>query len=203
MYVKLSNGKIFGCDFLLSATGVVPNTSPFLQGNHFDLADDGGMVVDSQMRTSEADVYAAGDICSCGWELSPHFFQMRLWTQARLMGIYAGYSISCHLNNSDPSIYFNFPMFVHVTKFFAFKVILLGLFNGQKLNDDYQILLRVTPDKEYVKVVMKDGRMQGAILIGETDLEETFENLIMNQIDLSPYGDDLLNSTIDIDDYFD
>lgn len=28
---------------------------------------------------------------------------------------------------------------------------------------------------------MHQGRMQGAILIGETGLEETFENLILNQ----------------------
>ena len=28
---------------------------------------------------------------------------------------------------------------------------------------------------------MKDGRVIGAILIGETDLEETIENLILNR----------------------
>ena len=56
---------------------------------------------------------------------------------------------------------------------------------------------------EYVKVVMKDGRMQGCILVGETDLEETFENLILNQMDLSVYGEDLLDPGIDIEDYFD
>jgi NAD(P)H-nitrite reductase large subunit len=61
----------------------------------------------------------------------------------------------------------------------------------------------VTPKKEFVKVIMKDGKMCGAILIGDTDLEETFENLILNQIDLSSYGDDLLNSNLDIEDYFD
>jgi NAD(P)H-nitrite reductase large subunit len=27
--------------------------------------------------------------------------------------------------------------------------------------------------EEYVKVVLQDGRLQGAVLIGETDLEET------------------------------
>ena len=57
--------------------------------------------------------------------------------------------------------------------------------------------------KEYVKVVMQNGRMQGAILIGDTDLEETFENLILNQTDLSAYGADLLDSGVDIEDYFD
>ena len=50
---------------------------------------------------------------------------------------------------------------------------------------------------------MKEGKMQGAVLVGETDLEETFENLILNQMDLSDYGADLLNPDIDIEDYFD
>lgn len=45
--------------------------------------------------------------------------------------------------------------------------------------------------------------MVGAVLIGETDLEETFENLILNQMDLTPYGEELLNPNIDIEDYFD
>ena len=45
--------------------------------------------------------------------------------------------------------------------------------------------------------------MQGALLVGETDLEETFENLILNQMDLSAFGVDLLDPSIDIEDYFD
>lgn len=49
---------------------------------------------------------------------------------------------------------------------------------------------------------MRDGRMQGALLIGETDLEETFENLILSQIDLSQFGEHLLDPNIDISDYF-
>ena len=86
-----------------------------------------------------------------------------------------------------------------------FKVVLLGLYNAQGMGaGDYEVLLRVTRGREYVKAVMsKEGRMQGAILIGETDLEETFENLILNQMDLSSYGVDLLDPDIDIEDYFD
>lgn len=51
--------------------------------------------------------------------------------------------------------------------------------------------------------MVHEGRVQGALLIGETDLEETFENLILNQIDVSPFGENLINPDIDIDDYFD
>lgn len=33
VYVQLTNGKTYGCDVVISATGVVPNTEPFLAGN--------------------------------------------------------------------------------------------------------------------------------------------------------------------------
>jgi len=82
-------------------------------------------------------------------------------------------------------------------------VVLLGNYNGQGLDNKYEMLVRVTPKKEYVKLVLKNGKLQGAILIGDTGLEETFENLILNQLDLTPYGDDILNPDIDIEDYFD
>jgi NAD(P)H-nitrite reductase large subunit len=54
-----------------------------------------------------------------------------------------------------------------------------------------------------VKVVLYEGRLVGAILIGETDMEETFENLALNQTDLSALKDNLLDPGIDIDDFFD
>ena len=33
--------------------------------------------------------------------------------------------------------------------------------------------------------------------------QETFENLILNQMDLSQFGEDLLNPDVDIEDFFD
>ncbi|XP_053575105.1 pyridine nucleotide-disulfide oxidoreductase domain-containing protein 1 [Bombina bombina] len=203
VYVELTNGKIYGCDFLVSATGVVPNVDPFICGNNFDLADDGGLKVDEQMRTSLPHIFAAGDICTASWEISPLWQQMRLWTQARQMGWYAAKCIAAEVQGEAIELDFCFELFAHVTKFFNYKVILLGKYNAQGLGNDHELMLRCTRGLEYVKVVMQNGRMMGAILIGETDLEETFENLILNQMDLSAYGEDLLDPNIDIEDYFD
>ncbi|KAM9845969.1 pyridine nucleotide-disulfide oxidoreductase domain-containing protein 1 isoform 2-T2 [Aulostomus maculatus] len=203
VYVQLTNGKTFGCDFVVSATGVTPNTEPFLHGNNFSLADDGGLQVDDHMMTSEPDVYAAGDVCTACWEHSPLWQQMRLWTQARQMGWYAGRCMAAHVLSEAVELDFCFELFSHVTKFFNYKVVLLGKFNGQGLGPDHELLVRCTKGQEYVKVVLRGGRMVGAVLIGETDLEETFENLILNQMDLTPYGEELLNPNVDIEDYFD
>ncbi|XP_062620170.1 pyridine nucleotide-disulfide oxidoreductase domain-containing protein 1-like [Saccostrea cucullata] len=203
IYIELTNDKVYGCDFLVSATGVIPNTSQFLAGNQFSLAEDGGICVDDKMRTSEVDVYAAGDVCTACWEPAQHWLQMRLWSQARQMGAYSAQCMVADIKGQPISLDFCFEVFAHVTKFFGYKVILLGKFNAQGLGRDYEILLRVTKGLEYVKVVLRNGRMEGAILIGETDLEETFENLILNKTDLTPFKDHLLDPDIDIEDFFD
>lgn len=156
------------------------------------------------MRTNIEGIYAAGDVCYAGWKHNDHWFQMRLWTQARQMGFYASKCITSHIAKSSPHLYFNFEVFTHVTRFFGFRVILLGLYNGQKLkSNDYKILYRVVPQKEFIKVILRNGKMKGAILIGETQFEETFENLIYNQIDLSRFGDHLLDDILDVEDFFD
>lgn len=201
VYIHLTNGKVYGCDFIVSATGVVPNTSAF--AGKLDIAEDGGIKVNWKMETSAPNVFAAGDVCSTTWEPADHWFQMRLWTQARQMGMYAAKCMAAAVAHEQVIQDFCFELFSHVTRFFGYKVVLLGLYNGQSLNSQYEILVRVTKGMEYVKLVMKDGKMQGAVLIGETDLEEMCENLILNQLDLSAYGEELLNPNIDIEDYFD
>lgn len=66
-----------------------------------------------------------------------------------------------------------------------------------------KILMRVTPNVEYIKLVLLDGRLIGALLVGETDLEETFENLILNQLDIGAINIDLLDPEVDLEDFFD
>ena len=70
-------------------------------------------------------------------------------------------------------------------------------------NAEVEILLRITPGVEYIKLVVHRGRVTGAILIGETDMEEVVENLILNNIDISRYGIDILDPDNDIEGYFD
>lgn len=201
--VQLKNGDEIACDVVVSATGAAPHLNFDVTGAQFRLGPDGGIFVDEFMRSSVENIYAAGDVCFAGWKWSPHWFQMRLWTQARQMGSMAGKSMSSSLAGEQIYPDFCFELFGHVTRLFGYQVVLLGKYNAQQLGRDYEALLRVTKDKEYIKYVLVDGRLQGAILIGDTGLEETTENLILNQLDLTPYGDDILNPDIDIEDYFD
>lgn len=200
--VRLSNGVKISCDFLVSATGVNPSLN-FTTDRPFKLGNDGGILVDEFMQTSIDGIYAAGDLCTAGWDKAKHWFQMRLWTQARQFGSMAGKSMAAKLEGSEVYQDFCFEIFGHVTQLFGYPVVLLGRYNAQNLGQNYEVLIRTTPDLEYIKYVLVDGKVVGAILIGETGLEETTENLILNELDVTPYGDDLLNPDIDIEDYFD
>ncbi|CAF0938146.1 unnamed protein product [Rotaria sp. Silwood1] len=199
VYVELTNGKIFGCDFVVCAIGVTPNVELFLQSADFKLGADGGLLVDETMRTSIKNIFACGDVCTAGWTFAEHWFQMRLWSQARQMGYYAGKCMLAYANNEQDSLAmdFCFELFAHTTKFFNMKVVLLGKYHEKDMKK-YDNLIRMTPGEEYIRITLKDGRVHGCIFIGDTELEETFENLILNQIDVSAYELQIISS-IDIE----
>ncbi|KAM3968157.1 pyridine nucleotide-disulfide oxidoreductase domain 1 [Aphomia sociella] len=202
LMVELTNGRKVLCDFVISATGVNPAVN-----FQFDCEPvtgvDGGLSVNEYQETTIKDIFAAGDVAHAAWSHATHWFQLRLWTQARQMAGMAAKAMHARITNQEVLQDFCFELFTHCTTLFGYRVVLLGKYNGQGLGNNYEILLRTTPHLEYIKFVLQNGRLQGAILIGETDLEEMCENLILDQIDLSPFGDDILNPDIDIDDYFD
>jgi NAD(P)H-nitrite reductase large subunit len=71
------------------------------------------------------------------------------------------------------------------------------------IHTDIEIWMRVTAGEEYVKIIVQNNKIIGAILVGDTDLEEAVENLILNELDVSRFGIDLLNPNIDVEGYFD
>jgi hypothetical protein len=75
--------------------------------------------------------------------------------------------------------------------------------NNFTITNDTEIWIRVTADREYVKLVVHHGKVVGALLIGETDLEEAIENLILDRLDVSGIGIQLLDPSVDMTDYFD
>lgn len=74
---------------------------------------------------------------------------------------------------------------------------------NSRTSNPLEIWVRIAPEKEYIKLTVFRGKLVGALLIGDTDLEEVFENLILNALDISGIGIGLLDPEIDISDYFD
>eukprot|EP00941_MAST-03F_sp_MAST-3F-sp1_P005623 g5623.t1 len=235
LLVRLRNGSIYGCDFLVSATGVTPNTD-LLKADSLK-GPDNGYLVDKEMRIlkgkktkennenetlANGTVFAAGDCASVLWpmEESPLWFQMRLWSQARTAGSFTAQSMANQIDELGDG--FRFEIFSHASSFFGCKVVLLGAYNGQRRGkimsceeqreNGIEVLVRLSDgtEPEYIKVVLENGRVIGALLIGDTGLEETIENLILDQLNLHVVFQNhpdgcaaLLDGRVDIDDFFD
>jgi hypothetical protein len=130
LYVRLTTGSVFGCDLIVSATGVTPclgfPVTTVKDGQEVNIFSDvrEGMSVDEEMRTCVSDVYAAGDVCVVDWkDHSSLWFQMRLWSQARQMGAYAARCMTRHTLGEPVIMDFCFELFAHVTRFFGFKIV--------------------------------------------------------------------------------
>ena len=63
--------------------------------------------------------------------------------------------------------------------------------------------MRMRPQESFVKLLLLDDRLIGAVLLGDTGLEETCENLIMNALSLRQFGANLLDDEVDLEEYFD
>jgi NADPH-dependent 2,4-dienoyl-CoA reductase/sulfur reductase-like enzyme len=232
----LSDGARIECDVIVSATGVDPKPRiDWLPEEYFPRGKDGGIKVTETFQSiGNEHVFCAGDAASCDTrsnDRTTFWFQMRLWSQAKISGTYVARVMA---GESDADAFgFNFELFTHTTRFFGKKVILLGLYNGQKsesekeselvsyaraIYDDEKnendekntnsnsVFQTGQPDRDastFVRILLRRGKMIGAVLLGDTDLEETFENLILDEIDVSRFGASLLDPEIDIEDYFD
>lgn len=184
--------KKFSCEIACIAIGVEENIP-----NFFDLSTSEKsqnlvqkLEVDINMQVKNLkNVYAAGDCCLLNWpqEDRPYFYQMQLWSQAKLLGQWAATNMIQHQEYLD----FAFNTFAHVSNFFGFRIIYLGLYRE---NTNVKFLYRITENLEYVKVIIRNGKVIGAVLIGDTEMEEVFENLIQNELDISMLEDDLLRS---------
>jgi hypothetical protein len=282
LHVSLSNGAQWGVDCVVSPTGVTPCTgalpawgagappAAFPTPGRFFRGPDGGLLVNPRMQTTGSSaVFAAGDAATVAWPRAralagggaggpPLWFQMRLWSQARVSGAYAARNMASAAEDveaGDGGV--AFELFSHVTEVLGLKLVLLGAFNGQGLGVEaeeavrlrgsaavaaaaaagarcsgkgplpplppppppqqqqhacsspwgkVEVLLRVTPGVEFIQVVVVGGRVVGALLLGDTDLEETMENLILNKLDVrGPDGNamDLLDPQVDLEDFFD
>jgi thioredoxin reductase len=127
METGLIASQVIGCDFLVSATGVAPNTGFLRLSTSGDQGamrstEDGYLAVNQRMETSIPDVYAAGDCCTVTLEDEggEHYFQMRLWTQARSMGTYAAQTLCGRAEEFGMDA--QFDLFAHITRFFGYKV---------------------------------------------------------------------------------
>ncbi|RIJ87929.1 pyridine nucleotide-disulfide oxidoreductase [Ralstonia solanacearum] len=77
--VELAGGERLPCDTVVVGIGIVPNVA---LAQAAGLAVDNGIVVDATLRTADAAIYAAGDVCAFPAVLSGRSMRQETWRNA-------------------------------------------------------------------------------------------------------------------------
>lgn len=212
--VDLTNGRTEGCDAIIAGTGVTPNTDwtkrtfglSIRQVNEPSVVlsndDKGFRVAAADMETSTPGVFAAGDCAHVVPIDGTDWVQLRTWGQALAGGRAVAFAMAKRLGVEDFSIGLEFEVFAHATQFFGHRVVLLGRWKAQGITEDFRIMERCSGNS-FVRVVLVNGRVRGAILVGDVDNAEVFENLIAGQMNVSWLGEGLVDENIELENYFD
>ncbi|CEJ19431.1 pyridine nucleotide-disulphide oxidoreductase, classI(partial sequence) protein [Ralstonia solanacearum IPO1609] len=78
--VELAGGERLPCDTVVVGIGIVPNVA---LAQAAGLAVDNGIVVDATLRTADAAIYAAGDVCAFPAVLSGRPTRQETWRNAK------------------------------------------------------------------------------------------------------------------------
>ncbi len=176
----LADGTELACDYVVVTAGVRA-TVEFLEGSGI-VTDRMGLVYDETGRTSDPDIYGAGDVSG----KSP------IWPAAVKEGIIAASNMT-----GVPRKMTDFFASKSTMNFLGIPSMSLGKINPE--DDSYQIEILETKDS-YKKIVHKDGHIVGAILQGDLAYGGILQQLIARRIDVTKVKKPIFD--IDYSDFF-
>ncbi|MFQ6057791.1 MAG: NAD(P)/FAD-dependent oxidoreductase [Anaerolineae bacterium] len=178
--VELDDGRRLEADFILVTTGVRANTE-LARGAGLDV--DGGVLVDSQLRTSGPDIYAAGDVVQTVDVVTGEPVVSGIWTNAVAMGHVAGENMAGG-HREYPGAF----GLLNAMELAGVPVISVGVISPP--NEGYEVYA-TRRDGTYRKLVFHGDRLVGAIFVGDIEGAGVYTALIREQADVGPFKEDL------------
>ena len=176
----LKGGKKIKGDIVVCAVGVAPNINLAVNSG---IKTNKGIIVDSSMATSMENVYAAGDCTESLDILLNENRSLPIWPVAYKQGSIAG------LNALGINEKYEGGFVMNSVDVFGFPMITLGLSNTT--GDDSVISYDERKNK-YKKIIIRDGKIVGVILLGDISRAGIFTGLIKDRLDVSNLKDDLI-----------
>ena len=178
--IILNDGTHIHCDYVVVTAGVRPNVE-FLEGSGIE-TNRFGLVFDEAGRTSDENVYGAGDVSG----LSP------IWPAAVKEGIIAASNMS-----GVPKKMTDFFASKSTMNFLGIPSMSLGNVNPE--NEEYSVEIRETKDS-YKKIIHLNGKITGAILQGDLAYGGILQQLIARKIDIAKVKKPVFD--VDYSDFF-
>jgi NADPH-dependent 2,4-dienoyl-CoA reductase/sulfur reductase-like enzyme len=187
--VVTKSGHTLPCELAGVAIGVVCNTD-FLQSSGVALGKSRGVVVDDRMRASVPGVYAAGDV------VEHQGRTLQLWEPARQQARVAAHNMTGHDLVYRPGAHYL------ATRLYDLDFASVGDVTSTAAESVVD-LPRRTGRISYRKVLVHEGRIIGALMIGEREERvrqrgRTFKRFIDEAIDVRSIKDKLLDPTFDL-----
>lgn len=180
--VTLKDGSVIPTDMLVLAIGVRPDMSLVVGSG---IQTDRGIVVDDCMQTSAEGIYAAGDVAQAADSLLGASRPVPILPVAARQGKVAGVNMAGGQALYDGSIAMNAVDVV------GLPTISVGITVEQPGDE---VLRKLDPKTSvYRKLVIRDGRLIGAIFIGQIQRAGIFTGLIRSKLDVAPFKDLLLS----------
>lgn len=179
--LQLINGEEIPADVVIIGKGVTPNVD-FLEDSGINV--DYGITVNEYMQTNVTDVYAAGDVAQGHDIISGRLSINAIWPNATDQGTIAG------MNMTGVSTTYSGSIGMNSADFYGLSTIAAGLTKGKEA-DGYEVV-RLFPGKNlYRKLVFKEDRLKGYILVGQTAKAGILTALIKDQVPLGKTKADL------------
>lgn len=179
--VTLDSGSRLPCQLVIMAVGVRPNTQLAVQAG---LAVNRGILVDDEMRTSDNDIYAAGDVAEAFDPLLGECRPIAIWPAAFMQGEVAALNMAGQNEKYDGSI----PM--NSIQVCGLPTISVGLISPP---EDAEVLEYRSPDgSSYRRMFIVGDRIVGAVFVGDIDRAGIITGLVRQAIDVSSFKEKLI-----------
>ncbi|MCA0010788.1 nitrite reductase large subunit NirB [Mesorhizobium sp. B292B1B] len=174
--VELADGTIIPATLVVMAVGIRPNAA---LAKDAGIAVNRGIVVDPGMRSNDPDIYALGECAEVNGQvygLVAPLYEMARVTASQL----AGDETAAFVHSDTP------------TKLKVTGIDLFSLGDFADGEDRQEIVLRDAAAGVYKRLVLKDDRIIGTVLYGETSDGAWFNDLKKKQTDVSQMRDTLI-----------
>ena len=175
--VQLADGRFIPADLVVLAIGIRPNIDLARAAN---LEVNRGIVVTDDMRTSDPDIFAVGE---CVEHRGAVFGLVApIWDQAKVC--------ASRLAGQDHALFTSKALATSL-KITGVDVFSAGSLMAESENDD-EITLRDDNRGLYKKIVLRDGKLVGAVLYGDVADGQWYLGLMRDKSDISELRDRLV-----------
>ncbi len=203
--VITTSGERIPCEMVLIAIGIEPLVN-FIRAS--GIACGRGVRVDNGLRTSAADIYAAGDVVETTDEFTGRTRVLGQWFPAVQQAQVAAYNMLDLLSPGHP-IYPGSPgearaaftNYYNATFLYGLDFVSVGL--TTRPSTGHQEIIADPQPRTYRKVILKNGVIVGALLLGDRTHGLAFKRAIDHRVNLTAVAGRLFSSEFSLDTWLD